>query len=61
MRPDPEIPRSHVDLFADDVLDDPYPHLRAMRASQISYGMCNPLMLRATTSRWISEVPSKIV
>lgn len=25
------VPRSDVDLFADDVLDDPYPHLRALR------------------------------
>ncbi len=25
------------------------------------HGMCSPEMLRATTSRWISEVPSKIV
>lgn len=25
------IPTSDVDLFADDVLDDPYPHLRALR------------------------------
>jgi len=25
------------------------------------YGMCRPEMLRATTRRWISEVPSKIV
>ena len=24
-------------------------------------GMCRPEMLRATTNRWISEVPSKIV
>ena len=25
------IPRSDVDLFGDDALDDPYPHLRALR------------------------------
>jgi hypothetical protein len=25
------------------------------------YGICKPLMLRATTNRWISDVPSKIV
>jgi cytochrome P450 len=25
------IPRSDVDLFADDALDDPYPHLRTLR------------------------------
>jgi hypothetical protein len=26
-----------------------------------AYGMCTPLMLRAITRRWISDVPSKIV
>jgi hypothetical protein len=25
------------------------------------YGMCRPLIVRATTNRWISDVPSKIV
>jgi cytochrome P450 len=29
--PRPAIPRSDADLFADDALDDPYPHLRALR------------------------------
>jgi cytochrome P450 len=26
-----QVPRSDVDLFGDDALDDPYPHLRALR------------------------------
>ena len=34
---------------------------RLLTAKPPDYGMCNPLMLRATTRRWISEVPSKIV
>ena len=25
------IPRYEADLFSDDALDDPYPHLRALR------------------------------
>lgn len=28
---------------------------------ELSYGICMPEMALATTSRWISEVPSKIV
>ncbi len=29
--------------------------------SQVSYLMCTPEMARAMISRWISEVPSKMV
>lgn len=29
--PGADAPRSNVDLFADEVLDDPYPHLQALR------------------------------
>jgi hypothetical protein len=34
-----------------------------MRNRDVSadYGMCRPLIERATTKRWISLVPSKIV
>jgi hypothetical protein len=31
---------------------------RVARSRGIVYGMCTPLMARATTRRWISEVPS---
>jgi hypothetical protein len=34
---------------------------RTQAKAQVSYGMCIPEMARATTNRWISEVPSKIV
>ena len=31
------------------------------RSPDSDQGMCRPEMLRATTNRWISDVPSKIV
>jgi hypothetical protein len=35
--------------------------IKARSGSMAGYGMCRPLIARATTKRWISEVPSKIV
>ena len=34
---------------------------RRRARAQVGYWMCTPLIARAITSRWISEVPSKIV
>jgi hypothetical protein len=44
-------PHSHADATG--------PTRGAVRMS--GYGMWTPLIARATTSRWISDVPSKIV
>jgi hypothetical protein len=39
----------------------PWPRSAASANGDAPYRMCTPEIARATTSRWISEVPSKIV
>ena len=58
MTTDVGVPRYDADLFTDDVLDDPYPHLRALRdAGPIvwldAHGMyaVDPVCRRAQDSR----------
>jgi hypothetical protein len=39
----------------------PWPRGAAIPRGDSNQRMCTPEIARATTSRWISEVPSKIV
>jgi hypothetical protein len=64
VRPDPASPEDeagHVPSAISSFRAQPTRERRGTAALRVPYWICMPEMARAMTSRWISEVPSKIV